>query len=188
MRWFMVIIFALLPLTTVEAAIRIGYVDLRKALNEVEDGRYAKRKLLKKKKKFQKELGSAQKKLKKAQKRYKALAKILKGRAREKARFKLQREYFQVQRLYTKRTRELARSEAVETRKIFAKMQMIIKKIAQENGLILMLEKSESSVLYAKAQMNYTSELIRRYDRLFGNKKKKRRRKRRRRRRRRKRR
>lgn len=174
--------FYLMSITPVAAQIRIGYIDLRKALNSVEDGKKAKSILKSKKKKLQRLLNRKQKKLKREKKLYESRATILRGQAKRKAQLKLQKKFFTLQRMYTKYTRQLARQEAIVTRRIFRKMESIIRKIAKENNLYLMLEKTESSVLYALPQMDYTSELIRRYNRKYHGRKTKRRRRRRRRR------
>jgi len=185
MRWIIFsLVFLLAPISSY-ANNRIGFIDLRKALNGVNDGRIAKDKLRKKKKRYQKELTRLQKALKKEKKKYDVRAAILTSKAKRRWQLKLQKKFITLQRKYTLLTRTLAREESIETRKIFRKMEVIIRGIARENKLILMLEKTESSVLYALPDMNYTNELIRRYNRIYNSKGKKRRKKRRRRRRRR---
>ena len=200
MRWISLGLLSLFLIPApAEAAIRIGYVDLRKALNSVEDGIAAKKRLKMKKSSFQKKLSRLQKRhrtelvhlpqsrlqkqLKRAKKSYDSRAAILRGNAKRKMQARLQKKFLTLQRTYTKLTRSLAREESVETRKIFRKMEVIIRRIAKENKLYLMLEKTESSVLYATPSMDYTNELIRRYNRLFAGKGKKRKRRRRKRRR-----
>ncbi|MEM1009450.1 MAG: OmpH family outer membrane protein, partial [Myxococcota bacterium] len=131
-------------------ATRIGYVDLRKALNEVEDGRLAKAKLQKKKTRFQSQLNLEKKRLKKEKKNFDRRSAILSSNAKVKAQKKLQKKFFRLQKLYTKLTRQLAREEAVEMRKIIRKMQAIIRGIAIQNKLDLMLEKTESSEINAQ--------------------------------------
>ncbi len=167
-------ILLMLPQLSRAETIRIGFVDLRKALNSVEDGKKAKAILEKRKRKFQALLNKKQRELKRQKKLYEAKAAILRGQAKKREQLKLQRKFFELQQLYGKLTRELAKAEAIETTKIFMKMQVIINQIARENNLILMLEKTESSVLYARPEMDYTNELIRRYNRLYGSKGKKR--------------
>lgn len=172
MRLFILAIVLLFPLNAVAAKNQIGYVDLRRALNSVEDGRFAKNKLKKKKADYQKKLNSAQIALKKAKKQFDARRTILRGAAKKRAQQDLQKKFFKLQKMYSSLTRVLAKEEAIETRKIFKKMEAIIQGIAKENNLILMLERTESSVLYARPGMNFTSELIRRYDKIYGSGKK----------------
>lgn len=173
MRWITLLSLSLFLFPTSNRAYaseRIGFVDLRKALNSVEDGRFAKKKLKAKKSRYQKLLSKAQRALKREKKTYDARATILRGRAKRKAQLSLQKKFLKLQQLYAKLTRKLAREESVETRKIFRKMERIIRGIARENRLILMLEKTESSILYAPASMDFTNELIRRYNRIYGKK------------------
>lgn len=167
------------------SALKIGYINLREALNSVDDGKAAKAKLKKQKSRFQRLLNREQRALKKAKKLYERRLAILRGPAKRREQVKLQKKFFKLQKRYTKLTRKLARSEAVETRRIFKKMEVVIRSIAKDYGLTLMLEKTESSILYATRDMDYTAELIRRYNRIYKGRGGKRRRKRRRRRRRR---
>jgi Skp family chaperone for outer membrane proteins len=109
---------------------------------------------------------------------------ILRGPAKRREQVKLQKKFFKLQKKYTALTRQHARAEALETRRIFRKMEVVIRSIAKDYSLTLMLEKTESSILYATKDMDYTSELIRRYNKLYQGKGKKRRRRKRRRRRR----
>jgi Skp family chaperone for outer membrane proteins len=152
----------------VYAEIRVGYVDLRKALNAVEDGRKAKSELQSKKDKFQQMLNKKQTELKREKELFDSRTAILRGDAKQKAQVELQKKFFSLQQLYTSLTQDLAKEEAVATRHIFQKMEVIIQQIARENNLYLMLEKTESSVLYALPGMDYTDELVRRYNRIYG--------------------
>ncbi len=168
MRWTLLLAcLYFFNLTPAFADIRIGYIDLRKALNSVHDGKAAKKVLKAKKSKYQKLLNKRQNALKREKKLYEARSTILKGQAKRKAQLKLQKKFFKLQQEYTQFTRKLARSEAIVTRQIFRKMEVIIRAIAKQNNLYLMLEKTESSVLYALPEMDYTSELIRRYNRMY---------------------
>lgn len=76
----------------------------------------------------------------------------------------LQQEMAELQQLYVEMQRDLAQKEGEATQKIFKKMEGILRAIATEKGYDLILEKSESSVLYAKDSMDLTNELIKRYD------------------------
>lgn len=177
------LVLALLPIHSAHA-IKIGYINLREALNNVYDGKQAKAKLKQKKAQYQKLLNKEQRALKRAKKMYERRLAILRGPAKRREQVKLQKKFFKLQKKYTALTRQLARAEALETRRIFRKMEVVIRSIAKDYSLTLMLEKTESSILYATKDMDYTSELIRRYNKLYEGKGKKRRRRKRRRRRR----
>ncbi|MCB9638337.1 MAG: OmpH family outer membrane protein [Myxococcales bacterium] len=167
-RSLLIACFLLFPMVVKAETKRIGYVDLRKALNEVDDGRQAKNKLQKKKSAYQTKLNAQQEKLKREKKIFDRRASILRGEAKRKAQLKLQQKFLELQKTYTSLTRELAQEEAKETRVIFRKMELIIREIAEKEGLDLMLEKTESSILYARSGMDYTNELIRLYNKRFG--------------------
>ncbi|MGM0555035.1 MAG: OmpH family outer membrane protein [Myxococcota bacterium] len=142
---------------------KIGYVDLQRALNEVDEGKKAKKRL-------EKEFEQKQSKLDKKQKQVKELKEqldssmMLSEEAKQKKAVELQKQLAELQQLYMKMQRDLAKKEAEATQKIFKKMGAIVEDIAQEKDYDLILEKTESSVLYANDGMDLTDELIKRYD------------------------
>lgn len=145
---------------------KLGYVDLQRALNEVEDGKKAKEKL---KAMFEERQG----KLNEQQDALKAFKEKLQGEidsdllSDEKKREKVaeyQRRFYELQTLYATLQKELAEAEAKETRKIFARFQKILREIGLEKGYTAILEKTESSVLWAPKELDITDELIKRYN------------------------
>lgn len=143
---------------------KIGYVDLQRALGQVADGKKAKARLKKDFDAKQKKLNDRQEQVKKLKDSLEAGAAMMTEQAKRDKVVQLQREMAELQQLYLEMQRELATKESEETRKIFTKMETILAAIAKEKGYDLILEKSESSVLYAKESMDLTDELIKRYD------------------------
>lgn len=172
------LLFTCLPLTSALAT-KVGYVNLRKALASVGDGQAALARLRGKKKALQRRLNKAQKALMAEKKKFDKTRTILRGEAKRRLLGKLQRKFLDLRRKYATWTRQLARAEALETRKIVAKMQPIIRTIALRYKIDLMLEMKQSGILYAPSGMDFTNELVRRYDaRYKGKRRRKRRRKR----------
>ncbi len=160
--------FTLVPAAPAEAqqTIKLAYVDLQRALNEVEDGKAAKSKLKKQFESKQKTLDGKQEELKK----YKdSLEQQLKGDvlSEEKKREMMldyQKRFFELQNTYGTLQKELAESEAKETKKIFDKMAKILKDIGLKEGYTVILEKTESSILWAPQSLDITDQLIQRYN------------------------
>lgn len=149
--------------STASAQVKIGYVDLQRALNEVDEGKAAKARL-------KSDFAEKQKKLDAGQTEVKKLKEDLEGNPmlsdevkRQKA-MVLQQKMYELQQLYFNLQQELSQKEAEATKKIFDKMGDIIQKIGKEKGYDLILEKNESRVLYAKSGMDLTDELIRRFN------------------------
>ncbi len=151
-------------LSTSAFAQKIGYVNLQEALNQVDDGKKAKKRLKTDFSKKQKKLDKKQKAVKAKKETLEAKAMMLSDDAKRKMAMELQKEMYELQQLYLALQGELSKAEAKATQKIFKKMGKIIEKIGKEKGYDLILEKTESSVLFAKPGMNITSELVKRYN------------------------
>jgi|GEM_PF-1344704 len=170
MRWivFTLLTCTLLP-TTAFARLNIGVVDTIKAIYAVEESKAELKQLKKLQKKMKRRWDKAQKRFVKAQKRYKGLRKILKGKALAKALKRLQKKAIKLRQLQRELQRKMQTRQLKWTRRIMGKMRYIINQIARDNGLALILDKRKSGVLYSKTAMDYTSDLIRRYDRRHSN-------------------
>lgn len=142
---------------------KIGYVDLQRALNEVDEGKKAKKRLEKEFEKKQSMLDKKQKEVKELKEQLDSGMMLSEDAKRKKA-VELQKQMAELQQLYMKMQRDLAKKEAEATQKIFKKMGAIVEKMAKEKGYDLILEKTESSILYAEDGMDLTDELIDRYD------------------------
>lgn len=167
--WCFGLCLVVLSARTAEAY-KAGYVDLRKALNSVSEGITAKKYLKRRKRQYQMRLGRLQRDLQREQQIFKEQVAqgLLKGERRLRAQQRLQYKLARLQHIYKTYTKKLKQEEARLTKQIFDKMAGIIQAISLENKLDFMFEKTESSVLFAKAKHNYTKELIRRYEKKYG--------------------
>jgi len=145
-------------------SIKIGYVDMQRAINETSEGQSAKKKLKSMFDTKQTELDEKQKELKKMKDDLDKQRTILKAdtvAAREKD---LQDKFVQLQGTYMRLQKELSEREAEMMKGIVGKMQGVISQIAQQEGFTVVFEKSESSILWAKPSLDLTNEVIRRYN------------------------
>jgi outer membrane protein len=159
--------------TAQAAEIKIGYVDLQRALNEVEEGAAAKAKLKKEFDTKQAQLDAKQAELTALKASLDNQGMMMKAEVKQEKMAELQKKLVETQQLYMAMQQELSTKEAQVTQGIFAKMGTILTSMGKEGGFTLIIEKSEGSVLYAKAHMDLTNELIRRYNDAYGLKKKK---------------
>lgn len=146
------------------AEIKLGYVDLQKALNDTDDGKRAKSRLKGIFDRKQKELDAKQNELKKMKEDLDKQRTILDAKAIASKERDLQEKFVALQGIYVKHQKELSEEEAKLTRNIFKRMQSIIASIAQAEGLSFVFEKTESSILYAKAEFDLTGQVVRRYN------------------------
>lgn len=149
-----------------QAQVKIAYVDLQRALNEVEEGKTAKAKLKKMFDTRQKKLDDQQNELKKFKDELqgKLEADVLSDDKKKELMLDYQKRFYELQTTYQKLQTELAKSEAEETKKIFDKMAVILKDIGLKEGYTIILEKTESSILWAPKSLDITDQLIQRYN------------------------
>jgi outer membrane protein len=143
---------------------KIAYVNLQRALNEVDEGKTAKSRLKKDFEKKQKALNTKQEELQKLKEELESGGMMLSEEAKRQKVMSFQQKMYELQQEYMQMQGELAQSEAKETQKIFDKMGKIIEEIAKERKYDLVLESTESAILYAGEGMDFTDELIKRYN------------------------
>jgi outer membrane protein len=144
--------------------LKIGYVDLHRALNETEEGQKAKQALKKEIQAKQKRLNKKKKKIKQLKKELQSQAMALSKKAKRKKQKQLRRRMSRLQRMYLKLQRKLTKKEATKTKELFDEMRGVVEKIAEEKGYDLVLEKGKTTVLYGKDAIDLTDELIERYE------------------------
>lgn len=154
----------LIPSVAAAQAPKIGYVDLQRALNEVEEGKTERAKLKKDFEGKQKKLDKKQKELLKLKEELEQGGMMMKEDVKREKALKYQKGLIELQQMHMAMQRELVGAEQKATRKIFKKMEGIIINLAKEGKYDLVLERTESAVLFAKESMDMTAELIKRYN------------------------
>jgi outer membrane protein len=146
------------------AELKIGYVDLQRALLEVNDGRGAKSRLQamvdERRKKFERE----QDDLKKEQDVFEKQMSAMSLDARAQRQTDLGRKAFDLTQRWEKEKADLAQREHTEMQAIFGKMNPIIASIAEREGMTFIFEKNEAGILYAPSYLDITNELVRIYN------------------------
>jgi outer membrane protein len=158
----------LLPAAAVRADIKIGYVDVQRALNEVEDGRDAKAKLKKEFDDKQRMLDEKQEELRVIKEDIDKQSGLLTPEAKQEKLNDLQKKMLELQQMYMNMQKDLQEREGQVTKGIFERMNRVLNQIAEEENYGLILERNESSILYARGHMDLTNEVIRKYNDLLG--------------------
>ncbi len=152
--------------------IKIGYVDLQRAVMEVEEGAEVNRKLKADFEKKQKILDQKKNEIQALQQELESQGLMMKPEVKQQKAAELQKKMMEAQQVYVELQTELSNKQVKAHGGILQKMQMILEAMGREYKLSLIIEKTEGSVLYAKSDMDYTNELIRRYNSAYGKKKK----------------
>jgi outer membrane protein len=166
-RRLMVAVATVVPLTLSVAAhaeAKFGYVDLQRALGEVEEGKAAKARLEAMKEQKQKELDKAQEDLKKEKDVFDKQAATMTEQVRNEKGASLQRKLIELQQSFEKGRAELAQKQNDEIQAIFGKMTPIITAIAQREGFTMVFERNDAGLIYAPPSLDLTNELVRIYN------------------------
>ena len=153
--------------------IKVAFVDMQRALLEVEEGKKAKAKLEKMKKARQGELDAAQNELRDLQKNFEAQKQFMELEVRKQKEQEFREKLGKLQLTFAQLQKELAQEEAKLTKGIFGRMGGILARLGKKEGYTMIFEKTESSILWAPQHLDLTNELIRRYNAGEGKKKKK---------------
>lgn len=146
------------------AEAKFAYVDLQRALSEVDEGRNAQGRLKGLQEAKQKELDAEQEGFKKKKELLDKQASAMSEETRQKRQMELEKELYGLQQKWMKDQQELKTNEQQEVRAIFAKMDPIIAGIAQREGLTMVFDKSTAGLVYAPASLDVTNELVRLYN------------------------
>ena len=145
-------------------AAKIGYVDLQTTLEKTKAGKLAKGKLEAEKQKKQAEIDKKQKDLQKAAEELDKQRGVLKPDVVHQRESELQQQFLQLQQQFAAFQQDLLKQEAKLTREIFKDASKIIESIAKRDGYTMILEKSESAVLWADKMFEITDEVNKRMD------------------------
>jgi outer membrane protein len=145
-------------------SMKIGVVDMQRALNETEDGRKAKASLKKVFEERQKQLDKAQNDLKAMKESLEKQANVLARDVLAKKAEEYQKALVDLQTTYMEFQKELGSKEGELTKDIIERMQRIMRRVGQTDGYSLIVERSEAGVVYVPTNYDLTDVLIQRYN------------------------
>ena len=143
---------------------KVAVVDMQRAMNETEDGRKAKANLKKVFEERQKTLDKQQNDLKALKESLEKQRDVLSRDVLAKKLEEYQKAFADLQTTYMEFQRELASKEGELTKDIIERMQRIMRRVGQTEGYTLVLERSESGVVYVPSNYDLTDMLIQRYN------------------------
>jgi outer membrane protein len=151
------------------ADVKIGYVDMQRALNNSEAGKEAKEQLAARLKKYQDEINGKQDELKKLKDKLEKQGMLLSETARAGKEKDYQQKLKEFQRFTKDAQDELQGKDEEFTRKILEEMEKVIKEYARTNGFTFIFAKNDSMMLYVDNKADVTDEVLK----LFNTTKKK---------------
>src|SRR5262249_8163535 len=165
-RWIVlgVLLLASSPIVAFAEEVKLGYVDLQRALSETEDGRKAKANLKKIFDQKQKELDEQQDEIKKAAEDLEKKRTLLPADKVHDKEAELQAKVQKVQQAYLRHQQELQTKEQEATSRFFERMNKILGKIALAENFTMILDKTQGGIVFAKPHLDLTNDLIRRYN------------------------
>ena len=144
--------------------VKIGFVDLHRALNEVDEGIQAKTELKKIFDKKQVELTAKQQDLQNLKEMLDKQGLAQSENVKKEKMAELQNKFLMLQQQFMQEQKDLSEMEEKMTKDIFDKMRNILADIGKAEQFTLILEVSENRLLYAKPHLDLTNQLIRLYN------------------------
>jgi outer membrane protein len=146
------------------AELKIGVVDMQRALNECNAGKKAKDEVRRKFEKAQNELKSQRESLDRMRENYDKKALVLKEDERRNLEKDLEARSLDFKRKYEDYQRDLKRTDAELTSGIVEQLYGIVGSYAKERGFTIVLETSSGALVYADPAIDVTDEVIKRHN------------------------
>lgn len=143
---------------------KIAYVDMARALNEVEDGKTAKARLKAEFEEKQKQLDKLQNDLKTKKEEFDKKASMMNPEVKQQKQEELQNDFLKLQRTYMELQKDLSDRESQVTLDIANKIRRIVNMIGDRDSYALVLDIG-SGVLHYKRHLDITDEVVREYNR-----------------------
>jgi outer membrane protein len=164
MSWVIGIILLGLIEAVSAADLKIAYVDIRKALNESNTGKEAKKSITKDVEKTEHLNVEKQKELQTMKETLEKQAPMLTSDARAAKEKEFQSKLRDYQRWVDDNQKEIQQKTMEINQSIVIGLQKIIDKIGTDEGYTLILEKNENIVLFASKAIDITDRVIKAYD------------------------
>jgi len=146
--------------------VKIGYVDLQKALNDSYAGQRAKKTMTDLITAKQKSVDDKASEIERLRSEIDKQATVLSPEVKKQKEERLEREIRDYQRMVRDTQEELQKKEADLTNSIIKDLRDIVKKIGEEEGYTIILEQAEGIILYSSPDYDLTEKVIKRYDQI----------------------
>jgi outer membrane protein len=144
--------------------LKVGAVDIQKAVNQCNAGKEAKQALTKEVEKIQRLIAEKQKELQEMKELLEKQALMLKPETRAEREKEYQTKLRDFQRWGEDIQNEVNQKRMEMERSIYVGLQKVIQKVATDEGYTLILEKNENIVLFNSKSIDITDQVIKAYD------------------------
>jgi outer membrane protein len=141
-------------------SVKIGYIDMQKAIQTTEAGKKAKKELESEFNAKKKELQEKEKDLKKLSEDLEKKSMVLSDEVKQKKQLEFQEEMIKYRDLVGKSQLAIQERERNLTQPILEKLRSIIGDIGEKEAYTVILEKAENSVLWAKKKIDLTDRVV----------------------------
>lgn len=145
------------------AELKLGYVDIQRALAETDEGKAAKAQLQAMLQNKQKEIDSEQEALRKEKDLLEKQASAMSEDTRTQKAQAFQAKVMQLAQKFEKEKQAMQLQQQQALNGILEKMEKVVKDIATRENITMVFDKS-SGLVYAPASLDLTNELIRSYN------------------------
>jgi outer membrane protein len=142
------------------AEIKIGFVDMQRALNECDEGKEAKGVMKGEYQKFQDEIAQRRKDLQALKETLQSQGVMLSEKGRKEKERKYQNRLKEFKRWGEDRQGELKRKEMEITNATLKGLAAMVKKLGEEEQFSLILERNEAIILYGSKAIDLTDRVI----------------------------
>jgi outer membrane protein len=142
--------------------VRIGVVDMQRAVSETQEGKAAEARLMKEKKKFEAVLNRKMKELMDEEEKLRKAWSILKDDEKRKRAADSRKRYEELQKQYVDAERTLMEKKTKEMLKIAGKINKVVQRLAERDKYDYIF--NSAAVLWAPRHVDLTNEVIRALD------------------------
>ena len=146
------------------AETKIGFVDLRRAVSEIEEGKAAMAALKKDFEEKQKQLDAKQTELEGLRAEFEKQQAVLSEQVKQAKAVELDKRMGELRQLYMQLQQDLSAREQEGMKGLLDRMGGLVKEIADAEGFQMVLEKSDAGVVWAQPALDVTNELVRKYN------------------------
>jgi len=150
--------------SSLAADLKIGYVDIQKAVNESQAGKEAKKSIAKELEKYHRQFLDKQKELQTMKESLEKQAPMLNPETRTAKEKELQNKIREFQRWQEDIQNEVNQKTKEMERQISLGLQKVIQKLGADEGYSLIIDKNEVIVLFASKAIDLTDKVIKLHD------------------------
>ena len=147
-------------------SLKIGYVDVQRAVQEVEEGKAARTRLQSELQQKRADLDKKRADLEKMKADYDKQAPVLSDEAKRQKQEQLQKAFVEAQNAAGQMQEELSGKEQEAMQSISKRLLQVVAEVSDKENFTFVLDKA--ALLYAPAASDITNEIVRRYNDRFG--------------------